>query len=138
MSAGLAIRRAVALFALLAAVEPRAQELNEVALAYLQRHGVPCLRVASVDSPIQEFDLIATCHDGRRWGLSFFDGEVAFLQPATGEPYKWRREVHESYPEVYVDRKGQAEHSPEPLAEPGRARPGSRTGPALAHQQSSD
>src|ERR1700722_9172088 len=111
MFAGLAIRRAIALAALFTAVESQAQELNEVALAYLQRHGVPCHFVARVDRAVQEFDLIATCHDGRRWALFFFEGEVAFLQPATGEPYKWRREVYESYPEVYVDQKIQAEHS---------------------------
>ena len=121
MFTGLAIRRAVALAVLFTAVESQAQELNEVALAYLQRHGVPCLFVARVDRPVQEFDLIATCHDGRRWGLSFVEGEVAFLQPATGEPYKWRREVYESYPEVYVDQKTPAEHSLEPFAEPSRA-----------------
>ena len=121
MFTGLAIRRAVALVALFTAVESQAQELNEVALAYLQRHGVPCHFVARVDRAVQEFDLIATCHDGRRWALFFFEGEVAFLQPATGEPYKWRREVYESYPEVYVDQKIQAEHSLEPLAEPSRA-----------------
>lgn len=121
MFAGLAIRRAVALAALFTAVESQAQALDEVALAYLQRHGVPCLFVARIDRAVQEFDLIATCHDGRRWALFFFEGEVAFLQPATGEPYKWRREVYESHPEVYVDQEVQAEHSLGPLAEPSRA-----------------
>jgi len=110
----LAIRRAVALAALFTAVESQAQELNEVALAYLQRHGVPCLFVARVDRAVQEFDLIATCHDGRRWALFFFEGEVALLQAATGEPYKWQQEVYESYPEVYVDQKIRAELSLEP------------------------
>jgi hypothetical protein len=122
MFTGGAIRRAVAFAALFAAVDAEAQERNEVALAYLQRHGVPCLSVAGVDSPIQEFDLIATCHDGRRWGLSFFDGEVAFLHPATGEPYRWRRDVYEFHPEVYVDQTMPAEHSLEPLAAPEQAR----------------
>jgi hypothetical protein len=121
MLTGLAIRRAVALAALFTAIESQAQELNEVSLAYLQRHGVPCHFVAGVDRAVQEFDVIATCHDGRRWALFFFEGEVAFLHPATGEPYKWRREVYESYPEVYVDQKNQAEHSLEPLAEPSQA-----------------
>ena len=121
MFTGLAIRRAVALAALFTAVESRAQELNEVALAYLKRHGVPCLFVARVDRAVQEFDVIATCDDGRRWALFFFEGEVAYLQAATGEPYKWRREVYESYPEVYLDRNMQAEHSPRPRAEPSRA-----------------
>jgi len=121
MFTGMAIRRAAALAGLFSAVEARAQELNEVALAYLQRHGVPCLFVARVDGAVQEFDLIATCHDGRRWGLFFVEGEVAFLQPATGEPYKWRREVYETYPEVYVDQKIQAEHSLESRAGPSRA-----------------
>ncbi len=121
MLAGVAIRRAVALAALFTAVEAHAQELNEVALAYLQRHGVPCLFVARVDRAVQEFDFIATCHDGRRWALFFFEGEVAFLQSATGQPYKWRREVYESYPEVYVDQKMQADHSLEPGTEPSRA-----------------
>lgn len=118
MFTGLAIRRAVALAALFTALESQAEELNEVALAYLQRHGVPCLFVARVDRAVQEFDLIATCHDGRRWALFFFEGEVAFLQPTTGEPYRWRQEIYEAYPEVYVDQKIQAEHSLEPLAEP--------------------
>jgi hypothetical protein len=118
MFTGLAIRWAVALAALFTAVESQAEELNEVALAYLQRHGVPCNFVVRVERAVQEFDLIATCHDRRRWALFFFEGEVAFLQSATGEPYKWRREVYESYPEVYVDQKIQAEHS---LAEPSRA-----------------
>lgn len=121
MFAAVAIRRAVVLAALLTAVESRAQELNEVALTYLQRHGVPCLFVTRVDRAVQEFDFIATCQDGRRWALFFFEGEVAFLQPATGEPYKWRREVFESYPEVYVDQEIQAEHSLEPGADPSRA-----------------
>lgn len=120
MSTGLAIRRAVVLAALFIGLESQAQELNEVALAYLQRHGVPCLSVARVDRAAQEFDLIATCHDGRRWALFFFEGEVAFLQSATGEPYKWRQEVYESYPEVYVDQKVQAEDSREPFAEPSQ------------------
>jgi hypothetical protein len=103
MLTGSAIRRAVALAALFTPLESQAQELNEVALAYLQRHGVPCPSVARVDRAVQEFDFVATCHDGRRWALFFVEGEVALLQPATGEPYKWRREVYASYPEVYLD-----------------------------------
>jgi len=117
----LAIRRTVALAALFTSFGSQAQELNEVALAYLQRHGVPCLFVARVDRAVQELDFIATCHDGRRWALFFFEGEVAFVQSATGQPYKWRREVNESYPEVYVDQKIQAEHSPDPRAQPSQA-----------------
>jgi len=103
MFARLVIRPAVVLAVLFTAVGSEAEEVNQVALAYLQRHGVPCLSVTRVDRPVQEFDLIATCHDGRQWGLFFIEGEVAFLQPATGEPYRWRREVYQSHPEVYVD-----------------------------------
>jgi len=120
MFTGVAIRRGVALAALVTAVESQAQELNEVALAYLQRHGVPCLFVARVDRAVQEFELVATCHDGRRWALFFFEGEVAFLQPATGEPYKWRREVYELHPEVHVDQKVRTESFLEPGAESSR------------------
>src|SRR5215467_13198364 len=78
-----------------------ADELSDVALAYLKRHGVPCLSVTQVDRPVRDYDMVATCHDGRRWALFLVEGEVAFVQPDSGEPYKWRREVYLSYPHLY-------------------------------------
>ena len=76
-------------------------DLHAVALAFLKRQGVPCFHVVHVDRPVQDFDLLATCHDGRRWALFFIEGEIAFVEPETGEPYRWRKEVFQSYPEVY-------------------------------------
>jgi hypothetical protein len=90
---------AVAIAALFPTFGPHSQDLHDVALAFLKRHGVPCLFVTHVDrtSP----DMIATCHDGREWALFFLEGEAAFVQPQTREPYKWRPEVYMSHPEVY-------------------------------------
>lgn len=97
--ANLTIRAAVVLSAMFGAVA--AQELQEVAHAYLQRHGVPCRFVIAVDRPVREFDLVATCDDGRQWALFMIEGEVAFVQPEDGEPYRWQPEVYRSYPELY-------------------------------------
>ena len=90
---------AVAIAALFPTFGPYSQGLHDVALAFLKRHSVPCLFVTHVErtSP----DMIATCHDGREWALFFLEGEAAFVQPHTREPYKWRPEVYMSHPEVY-------------------------------------
>lgn len=101
MSGEVTIRAAVVLAAIFGAVAAQAQELQEVAQAYLKRHGVPCLFVTAVDRPVRDFDLVATCDDGRQWGLFLIEGEVAFVQPETEEPYRWRLEVYQSYPELY-------------------------------------
>ena len=101
MSDKLTIRAAAVFAAIFGAVAAPAQELEEVAHAYLQRHGVPCLVVTAVDRPVQEFDLLATCDDARQWALFLIEGEVAFVQPETGEPYRWRLEVYQFYPELY-------------------------------------
>jgi hypothetical protein len=95
------MRSAVAFAALFTAFGSRAQELNEVAFAYLQRRGVPCLDVTRVDRPVRDYDMVATCEDGRQWALFFIEGEVAFIQPDTGEPYRWRREMYLAHPELY-------------------------------------
>lgn len=95
---------AIVLAMLLAPFDSQAQELNDVALAYLQRHGVPCLQVTAVDRPVREFDMVATCHDGRQWALFLIEGEVAFVQPDTGEPYRWQRELYEAHPELFGHR----------------------------------
>jgi hypothetical protein len=90
---------AVAIAALFSTSGPYSQDLHDVALAFLKRNSVPCLFVTHVDmaSP----DMIATCHDGREWALFFIEGEAAFVQPHTREPYKWRPEVYKLHPEVY-------------------------------------
>ena len=79
----------------------RLSELTVVASAFLQRHGVPCQTVTHVQTPISEFDLVVTCEDKRQWALFFVEGEVAFVQPASREPYRWQREVYLEYPKVY-------------------------------------
>ena len=76
------------------------QELNSVALRFLQRHGVPCLSVLNGDSP-RDLGEVVTCQDGREWALFWLEDEIAFVQPTTRELYKWDREVYMSYPEVY-------------------------------------
>ena len=95
------MRHTIVLAALFTTFGARAEQLNDVALAYLQRHGVPCLHVAKVDKPIRDFDMIATCDDERQWALFFVEGEVALVHPQTGEPYRWQREVNLSYPQIY-------------------------------------
>ena len=99
--AKLTMRSAIALAVLSGPFASQAQELNEVALTYLQRHGVPCLHVTSVERPVLDFDMIATCHDGRQWALFVIEGEVAFVQPDTGEPYRWQRDLYQSHPAIF-------------------------------------
>jgi hypothetical protein len=107
--------------ALLVASGSRAQELSVVAFSYLQRHGVPCQRVTQVERPVRDFDLVATCEDKRQWALFFIEGEVAFIHPQTGEPFRWQREVYLSYPQVYGSPRIGAEHIP--LRESWRSSP---------------
>jgi len=92
---------AIALATLFTSLGSQEQELNLIALTYLQRRGVPCLQVTDVDRPVRDYDMVATCQDGRRWALFLIEGEVAFVQPDTGEPYRWQRDVYQSHPEIF-------------------------------------
>ena len=76
-----------------------AQELNDVAQKFLQRHGVPCLFVLKVGGDLEE---VATCQDRREWALFWLENEIAFVQPQTREPYKWDRQIYVSHPEIYT------------------------------------
>jgi hypothetical protein len=105
-----ATRLAIVFAALSAPFSAHAEPLNEVALTYLLRRGVPCLHVTEVDKPIRDFDMTATCDDGRQWALFFIEGEVAFIHPQTGEPFRWQREVYLSYPQVYGSPRIGVEH----------------------------
>ena len=80
-----------------------AQDLNGVAHQFLQRHGVPCPRVLTVGSP-RDLGEVATCQDGREWALFWLEDEIAFIQPQTGDAYKWDREVYRAHPELYAGR----------------------------------
>ena len=90
----------VALAALLLSGSAQAQDLNGVAHQFLQRHGVPCLRVLKVGSP-RDLGERATCQDGREWALFWLEDEIAFVHPQTGDAYRWDRELHLSHPELY-------------------------------------
>jgi hypothetical protein len=90
----------VALGALFPSRSTYSQELNGVALQFLQRHGVPCLLVLKVGST-NGLDEVAICQDGREWALLWIEDEIAFVQPTTRELYKWDRGVYISYPELY-------------------------------------
>jgi hypothetical protein len=91
----------VALWALFLSCSAHAQDLNGVAQQFLQRHGVPCLRVLKVGSP-RDLGEIATCQDGREWALFWLEDEIAFIQPRTGDAYKWDREVYGAHPELFA------------------------------------
>ena len=80
-----------------------AQELNDVAHKFLRRHGVPCLLVVKVGSP-GDMGEVATCQDGREWALFWLEDEIAFIQPQTGDAYKWDRDVYRSHPDLYAGR----------------------------------
>jgi hypothetical protein len=73
--------------------------LNGVTQRFLQRHDVPCLFVLKVDS--SHGLEVATCQDGREWGLFWLEDEIAFVHPQTREPYKWDRQIYMSHPEIY-------------------------------------
>lgn len=89
---------AAAFVGLLLNFSSHSNDMQDVALEYLKRHGVPCLLVTQVMS---DEDMIVRCHDGREWVLFFIEGEVAFVQPEGREPYRWQREVYISHPDVY-------------------------------------
>jgi hypothetical protein len=91
----------VALGVLFPSCSTYSQELNGVAQQYLQRHGVPCLFVLKVGSP-HDLGEVATCQDGREWALFWLEDEIAFVNPQTGECYKWDRQIYMSYPEIYL------------------------------------
>jgi hypothetical protein len=91
----------VALGTLFLSCSAHAQDLNGVAQQFLQRHGVPCLRVLTVGSP-RDLGEVATCQDGREWALFWLEDEIALIQPQTGDAYKWDREVYRAHPELYA------------------------------------
>jgi len=91
----------VALAALFLSGSAQAQDLNGVAHQFLQRHGVPCQRVLKVGSP-RDLGERATCQDGRDWALFWLEDEIAFIQPQTGDAYKWDREVYRAHQELYA------------------------------------
>ncbi len=95
------IRAAIVWLAFLVTSGSHGQELSTLAFAYLQRHGVPCQYVTEVERPVRDFELVATCEDQRQWALFLLEGEIAFIQPESREPYRWRREVYLEYPQLY-------------------------------------
>jgi hypothetical protein len=76
-----------------------AQELNDVTLAFLKLHRVPCLAVTRVGTVV--LDEVVTCEDGREWMLFWLENEIAFVNPQTRELYKWGWELNELYPQLY-------------------------------------
>ena len=99
----------VALAALFLSGSAQAQDLNGVAHQFLQRHGVPCLRVLKVGSP-RDLGERATCQDGREWALFWLEDEIAFVHPQTRESYKWDRQIYLSHPEIYSGANPISEH----------------------------
>jgi hypothetical protein len=91
----------IAFAALFLSCSAYAQDLNGVAHQFLQRHGVPCLRVLHVGSP-RDMGEVATCQDGREWALLWLEDEIAFVQPQTGDAYKWDRDTYMSHPELFA------------------------------------
>jgi hypothetical protein len=81
-------------------VSAHAEELNDVSLAFLKLHRVPCLAVTKVDIVI--LDDVVTCDDGREWMLFWLENEVAFVNPETRELYKWQWQLNEQYPYLYT------------------------------------
>lgn len=94
-------RTSVALAALFLSCSAYAQDLTGVAQQFLQRHDVPCQRVLKVGVP-RDLGEVATCQDGRDWALLWLEDEIAFIQPRTGNAYKWDREVYRAHPELYA------------------------------------
>ena len=88
----------VALIALTA--NSQSQSLAEVALTYLQRHGVPCQSVVRVDST-DNLDEIAICEDGREWAMFWLEDEVAFVRAGSRQLYKWSPDLNSSFPYLY-------------------------------------
>ena len=91
----------VALAALFLSGSAQAQDLNGVAHQFLQRHGVPCLRVLKVGSP-RDLGERATCQDGREWALFWLEDEIAFVHPQTRESYRWDRAIYRAHPEIFT------------------------------------
>jgi hypothetical protein len=89
------------LAALLVPCSAYAQELNDVAHRFLQRHGVPSVVVLKVGSPC-DLGEVATCQDGREWALFWLEDEIAFVHSQTRESYKWNRQIYLSHPEIYA------------------------------------
>lgn len=97
-------RASVALAALFLSCNAYAEDARDptdVAHQFLQRHGVPCQRVLKVGVP-RELGEVASCQDGRDWALLWLEDEIAFIQPRTGDAYKWDREVYGAHPELYA------------------------------------
>jgi len=78
----------------------QSQDLRDVTLRFLQRHGVPCWSVIRVDSP-HGLDEVAVCDDGREWALFWLENEIAFVHPHTRELYRWQIDVYRSQPQLY-------------------------------------
>ena len=78
----------------------QSQDLRDVTLRFLQRHGVPCGFVTKVDSP-HGMDEVAVCDDGREWALFWLEDEIAFVHPQTRELYRWQADVYRSQPQLY-------------------------------------
>jgi hypothetical protein len=91
----------VALATLFLSCSAYAQDLNGVAQQFLQRHGVPCPHVLTVGSP-RDLGEVATCQDGREWALFWLEDEIAFIQPESGNAYRWDRQIYLSHPELYA------------------------------------
>jgi hypothetical protein len=78
----------------------QSEDLRDVTLRFLQRHGVPCGSVTKVDSP-HGMDEVAVCDDGREWALFWLEDEIAFVHPRTRELYRWQTDVYRSHPQLY-------------------------------------
>lgn len=100
----------VALGTLFCSCRAYAEDLQEVARKFLQRHGVPCEIVLKVGSP-RDMGEIATCQDGREWALFWLEDEIAFVHTQTGEAYKWDRQIYLSYPDIYSGLNSSSKHS---------------------------
>jgi hypothetical protein len=88
----------IALVALTAS--SHSQNLSEVSLMYLQRHGVPCQSVVKVDST-DDLDEVAICQDGREWVMFWLEDEVAFVRPGSRQLYRWRPDTNSAFPYLY-------------------------------------
>jgi hypothetical protein len=102
---------------LLLALACQAQNIDSVYLKFLHRHGVPCQAIRKLDIT-HYLDDVVTCDDGREWILFWLENEVAFIRPDSGQPYRWRSDVHRSTPWLY--------------AAPNRTEPGFTTSDQMA------
>lgn len=94
------LRALGALAALVGSGSSPARDIRDVAHQFLHRHGVPCLVVVKVDASHQLGE-VATCQDGREWLLLWLENEIAFVDPATRELYRWQRDVYATYPDLF-------------------------------------